>query len=262
MTTAVTTGASASSFLQPSLPPSSSFASSSSSPSSEMEWAPLVDFFTERGVTVGFISGIHRDCSSLSLADYEGRLVAAVKDLATPSPVVIALSPLMSFVAQKYLESHAAAGVVLLDPLPPSPSSPSSSSGSALQRYSRWVRTEGGEEDGEEDGDDGEFPWQAMKEAGREGGDVKLESGIMDWLVLLSGEPPSGGGREEGMDGAHPFLTREDVQALIEMHGMDGKENVKVLRERGREGGMEEGPERQAVEEMAGLVYGWYDDRF
>eukprot|EP00624_Nannochloropsis_granulata_P006457 evm.model.NODE_48295_length_26158_cov_24.845631.2 len=90
----------------------------------------------------------------------------------------------------------------------------------------------------------------------------------MEWLVLLSGEPQGGGGgarkeggREGGIGGTHPFLIREDVLALLDMHGIDENENVKVLREGGREGGEEEA-ERRALEEMAGLVYGWYDDRF
>jgi hypothetical protein len=95
-----------------------------------------------------------------------------------------------------------------------------------------------------------------LKETGREGGKVRLESGIMEWLVLLSGQPGGGGGREGGREGGHPFLTKEDVQALVEMHGMNEKENVKVLGEGGREGG------REGREEMAGLVYEWYDERY
>jgi hypothetical protein len=153
----------------------------------------------------------------------------------------------------------------MCDPLPPNPAA-------CIRRCREQAQTrEGGREGGGEEGKEGKLrlPWQAWQDAELPTAAVNLEPGAVEWLLLLSGPPADkreeagrgGEGREGGgLAGrrSHPFLRKEDLEALVRVHGME-EEGVVVVGEGGKEGGS---TPAAWTEVMAPVVHAWYDARF
>ena len=156
-------------------------------------------------------------------------MLEAVHLLATPNPILLGHS-FMGFITQKYLESNAAAGVVLLDSFPPTPTL-------SAARCLEWMR-----KGGEKEEEDSTFPWRAIREMEEKEAAVRLEPQSTEWLLLHSTtHPPS----------SHPFLGMEDIEETVSFHGIE-KDCMKGV-------GRGEG---KRIDEVAEAVYEWYDERF
>ncbi|CAN0013630.1 unnamed protein product, partial [Phaeothamnion confervicola] len=103
-------------------------------------WEPFLQHFSSRGVTVAACAlGVLGGYGGGGRADKEGGgagisdgagLVDAVSALQGPPPVLVAVS-MGAFVAQRYLESRAAAGICLINPFPP-PAAPAAATARLL----------------------------------------------------------------------------------------------------------------------------------